>query len=114
MRSRLTRRTAFRFTGLAASIITLINFTIFTVLYVVISQELGSHLQTHVNEIRKTFVGVKGEESDGFQELGTMITNRVLASLSDENIYLLTDENGKYVSGNILSLDRFHGWRTIS
>lgn len=112
-RSRITRRTAFRLAALVAGIITLINVLIFAVLYIVISQQLGVHLKAHVNEVRKTLADVQGEESDGFQELTAVVTHHALVAQSDEDIYLLTDEAGKYIAGNVRTLQRFDGFRTI-
>ncbi|MBS0232021.1 MAG: HAMP domain-containing histidine kinase [Proteobacteria bacterium] len=112
-RARITRRTAFRLAGLVAGIITLINVLIFAILYFVISQQLSSHLKAHINEVRKTLIDVQGEESDGFQELSAMVARHALVAQSDEDIYLLTDEAGKYISGNVHSLERFSGFRAI-
>jgi signal transduction histidine kinase len=109
----VTRRTAFRLAGLVASIATLTNIVIFATLFVVISEQLRSHLRAHVEEMRGTLIDVEGEESDGFQELAAMVTNRSPGGASDEDLYLLTKENGAYVSGNIRGLERFDGWRTI-
>ncbi|MFT3731101.1 MAG: HAMP domain-containing sensor histidine kinase [Hyphomicrobium sp.] len=86
---------------------------IFAILYFVISQQLSSHLKAHIDEVRKTLVDVQGEESDGFQELAAMVARRALIAESDEDIYLLTDEAGKYISGNVRSMERFDGFRTI-
>ncbi len=113
IRSRITRRTAFRLAGLVAVIITLTNVVIFAVLYLVTSQQLSAHLRAHIDEVRKTLVDVEGEESDGFQELAVMVARHALVAQSDEDIYLLTDETGKYISGNAGSMERFAGWRTI-
>jgi signal transduction histidine kinase len=99
--------------GLVAGIITLTNIVIFAVLYLIISQQLSAHLKAHINEVRRTLVDVQGEESDGFQELAAMVAHHALVAQSDEDIYLLTDKAGKYISGNVSSMERFAGWRTI-
>jgi signal transduction histidine kinase len=99
--------------GLVAIIVTLTNTAIFAVLYLGISQQLNSHLRAHIDEVRKTLVDVEGEESDGFQELAAMVAHHAHTAQSDEDIYLLTDESAKYVSGNVSSLERFEGWKTI-
>ena len=96
-----------------ALITTLINTAIFFVLYVGISQQLNSHLQAHVDEVHRTLADVEGEESDGFQELAAMVARHAHTAQSDEDIYLLTDKLGSYISGNVSSLERFEGWKTI-
>jgi signal transduction histidine kinase len=99
--------------GLVAGIITLINVIIFMIIYLIISQQLSSHLKAQLDEVRKTLVDVQGEEGDGFQELAAMVARHALVAQSDEDIYLLTDEAGKYIAGNVDSLERFEGFRTI-
>lgn len=112
-RHKLTQRTAFRLAGVVAAIITLTNVVIFAILFLVISEQLSLHLKAHVDEVRETLVDVQGNESDGFRELAETVRRHALVAQSDEDIYLLTDENGKYVAGNVKSLERFDGWRTI-
>ncbi len=99
--------------GFVALIITLTNVLIFAILFFVISQQLGQHLKAHVDEVRGTLVDVQGDESDGFRELAAAVGRHAFVAQSDEDIYLLTDREGKYVSGNVKSLERFEGWRTI-
>ena len=113
IRSRITRQTAFRLAGLVAVIITLTNVVIFAILYLVTSQQLSAHLRAHIDEVRRTLVDVQGNEDDGFKELADMVARHALVAQSDEDIYLLTDETGKYVSGNVSSMERFEGWRAI-
>lgn len=112
-RHKLTQRTAFRLAGVVAAIITLTNVVIFAILFLVISQQLSLHLKAHVDEVRETLVDVQGDESDGFRELAETVGRHALVAQSDEDIYLLTDESGKYIAGNVKSLERFDGWRTI-
>jgi len=110
---KLTQRTAFRLAGFVAVVITLTNVLIFAILYFVISQQLGEHLKAHANEVRATLADVQGDESDGFRELSVAVARHAFVAQADEDIYLLTDADGKYVAGNVSSLDRFEGWRTI-
>ncbi|MBS0253330.1 MAG: HAMP domain-containing histidine kinase [Proteobacteria bacterium] len=113
MRHRHTRGTAFRLAALVAVIITLVNSVIFSALYYSLSAQLTAHLRAHIDEVRKTLVDVVGNEKDGFQELSTMIDSHARVAKSDEDIYLLTDETGKYIAGNVASLKPFEGWRAI-
>lgn len=112
-RSRTTHRTAFKFASIVALIITLTNVAIFSVLYIVISRHLTDNLYSHVEEVGRTLADVEGEETDGFQELAAMIAHHSVIAQSDEDIYLLTDANGRYVAGNVSSMARFDGWRKV-
>lgn len=113
MRHRHTRGTAFRLAALVAVIITLVNSVIFSALYYSLSAQLTAHLRAHIDEVRKTLIDVEERQSDGFQELASMIDSHARVAKSDEDIYLLTDETGKHVAGNVASLERFEGWRAI-
>lgn len=111
--SRTTRRTAIRLARHVAIITTLTNIVIFSILYLVISNQLSAHLRAHVDEVRKTLVGVQSNEPESFPELAAMVGHLATVAQSDEDIYLLTDERGSFVSGNVNSMTRFEGWRTI-
>ena len=112
-RSRTTQRTAIRLAKRVAIITTITNIVIFGILYLVISNQLSAHLRAHIDEVRKTLVGVQSNEPDSFPELAAMVGHVATVAQSDEDIYLLTDERGSYVSGNVNSMERFEGWRTI-
>jgi signal transduction histidine kinase len=45
--------------------------------------------------------------------LANMVGRHALVAESDEDIFLLTDKDHAYVSGNIKPMPRFDGWRTI-
>jgi signal transduction histidine kinase len=113
-RTKVTGRTAFRLAAFVAIIITCTNLIIFAVLYFVISQQLNADLKAHVDEVRKTLADVEGEEEDGFRELATMVSRHAQVAQSNEDIYLLTDKSDKFIAGNVSSMDRFSGWRTVA
>lgn len=109
--TRLTRRTAFRLTVLVAAIISVTNIIIFSILYIVINQQLSAHIKAHVAEVCDTFKDV--QESGGIDALTKMVTKHAAVAQADEDIFLLTDANGKYLAGNIQPIPRFAGWATI-
>lgn len=113
IRSRTTQRTAIRLAKRVAVITTITNVVIFGTLYLIISNQLGAHLQAHVEEVRKTLVGGQNDGSAGFLELAAMVGHIATVAQSDEDIYLLTDGRGAYVAGNVTAMERFEGWRTI-
>lgn len=113
IRSRAARRTAWRLAAIVALIITLTNIVIFTLLYLTISGYLASNVQAHVEEVSKTLAEVEGQEADGFRELAEMVEHRAIIAQSDEDILLLTDDQGKYVAGNVSELPPSDGWQKI-
>lgn len=113
MRNRLTRSTAFRLTGFVALIVTLTNVIVFTAVYIAMSEQMMAHLRAHIDEVRKTFVDVEGGERKRFDQLAEMVEGHARVAQSDEDIYLLTDEKGNRIAGNVASLERFEGWRIL-
>jgi signal transduction histidine kinase len=96
---------------LVAAIISLTNLVIFSVLFFVIDEQLNGNLEAHVNEVRRTLADV--EVSGGFEGLAAMVNRHAQVAQSNEDIYLLTDRDGRYVAGNIEVIPRFSGWKTI-
>jgi signal transduction histidine kinase len=111
IKTRLTRRTAFRLAALVAAIISLTNLVIFSVLFFVIDDQLNGNLKAHVDEVRRTLADV--EVSGGFDGLAAMVNRHAQVAQSNEDIYLLTDSADRYVAGNIRVIPRFEGWKTI-
>jgi signal transduction histidine kinase len=109
--TRLTRRTAFRLTVLVAALISVTNIVIFSVLYIVINQQLSTHLEAHVGEVMNTLTDV--EETGGLDALAKMVTRHAAVAQADEDIFLLTDTDGKYLAGNIRPIPVFSGWKSI-
>ncbi len=110
--TKLTRRTAVRIATLFAGLFTLAMIVIFTVLYFVISSDLGEYVRDHVDEVQETMAAVG--ESGGRDALVAMVAKHAAVAQADEDVYLLTDEFGAYLAGNIRPIPRFDGWRTIS
>jgi len=111
IKTKLTRRTAFRLAMLVAAIISLTNFVIFSVLFFVIDDQLNGNLKAHVDEVRRTLADV--EVSSGFEGLAATVNRNAQVAQSNEDIYLLTDSEDRYVAGNIRVIPRFSDWKTI-
>ena len=97
----------------AALVVTVTNGIVFTALYFSISDQMLTHLRAHIDEVRRTLLDVDGEEGDGFRELAAMVDGHARVAQSDEDIYFLTDRTGNRVAGNVKSLERFDGWKSI-
>jgi signal transduction histidine kinase len=97
--------------ALVAAIISLTNLVIFSVLFFVINEQLNGNLKAHVDEVRRTLADV--EVSGGLKGLEAMVDRHALVAQSNEDIYLLTDSADRYLAGNIRSIPRFSGWKTI-
>lgn len=113
MRSRITHRIAVRLASFVALIVTATNIAIFAALYFTISAQMMAQLRAHINEVRETLADIETTNKDGLQALAAMVDGDARVAPADEDIYLLVDKTGKRVAGNISSLERFEGWRTI-
>lgn len=112
IKTRLTQRTAFRLAALVAGIVSLANLLIFAVLFFVISGQLVGNLKAHVDEVRKTLSDL--EINGGFEGVAAMVNRHAAVAQSDEDIYLLVDNKGEYVAGNIRVIPQFEGWKSIA
>lgn len=110
--NKLTRRTAFRLAALFAALFSLTIIIIFTVLYISITVDLNAHFRSHVNEVINALVYVDNSGDAG--ALSKMVERHAAVAQSDEDIYLLTDQAGHYIAGNIQPIPRFEGWQNIA
>lgn len=107
----LTRTTAFRIASLVAGLFAFTIVIIFSVLYIFMSNDLMQTSRDHVDEISGTLVAL--DDANGRDALISMVGRHTAVSQTEEDIYLITDRNGNFVAGNIRSIPKFEGWRTI-
>lgn len=107
----LTKRTAFRIAVLFTGLFGIAVVAIFSMLYLVISDNLNERIKTHVDVIRSTLVDL--DRSGTFEDLAKLVASYASDTESEEDIFLLTDSSNGYVAGNILHIPTFVGWRTI-
>ena len=109
--SELTRSTAVRIAAIFTGLFLLTVIAIFATLYVLIATDIERKLKSHIFEIRDTLVALN--ENSGFQALTKMIGRSGPTTADVEDVYLLTDEDGKYVAGNIAAVPRFEDWEEL-
>ena len=66
---------------------------------------------SHILEVRDTLVAVG--DSGGFDALAKAVKRSGPTTSEVEDIYLLTDANGKYISGNLREIERFDDWEEL-
>ena len=106
--SDLTRSTAFRIAAIFAGLFLVTVLAIFAVLYALITSEIERKLKAQILEVRDTLVVV--QEHGDFQALTKMIARKGPTTAEAEDIYLLTDEDGHYVAGNVKTIPKFEDW----
>ena len=110
--SDLSRRTAFRTAVTFATLFLILATAIFAFLYYRISNGIEHRLKADLNEARTTLVTLSKDA--GVESLKTIIEGKKPPTPDGEEIYLLTDLDGKFLAGNIQALPRFNGWRQLS
>ncbi len=109
---KLTQRTAFRIAAIFCSLFLFTIAVIFAVLYQMIAAEIQTKLKSHITEIRDALV--VQHDNEGLAEIIKSIQTLGPPTAEDEVIYLLTDQSGKYLAGNIELIPRFEGWKEIA
>lgn len=104
----LTRSTAFRIAAIFSGLFLVTVVAIFAVLYVLITGEIERKLKSQILEVRDTLVAV--QEHGGFQALTKMVGRSGPTTADAEDIYLLVDDQGRYVAGNIKTMPSFDDW----
>lgn len=107
----LTRRTAFRIAVIFAGLFLVTVAAIFAVLYHLITSEIEAKLKSHILEVRNTLIEVNVK--DGFQALQAVVNDKGPPGPGDEEIYMLTDQSGAVLAGNVHGIARFSGWKKL-
>jgi signal transduction histidine kinase len=107
----LTRRTAFRTAVTFATLFLILATAIFSFLYYRITKGIEHRLRADLTEVQNTLHSV-GKDS-GIEALKSIIEAKKPPTPDDEEIFLLTDLDGKFLAGNIQALPRFNGWRQL-
>lgn len=107
----LSRRTAFRVAVIFGGLFLVTVAVIFAVLYQSITDEIEARLKSHILEVRNTLVDVN--KKDGFDGLRAVLKDKAAPSSDDEAIYELTDNDGRFVCGNVKLDQRFEGWKNL-
>ena len=109
--TRFIRRTAVRIGVVFAGLFSMAIIAVFTILYFVISNDLGAYVKQHVQEVSDTLAAVG--ETGGREALIRMVGGHVDVAQSEEDVYLLTDDKGAFLAGNVRAISYFEGWRSI-
>jgi signal transduction histidine kinase len=108
----LTRRTAFRTAVTFATLFLILATVIFAILYYRITKGIEHRLRADLT-VEQNTLQTLGKDS-GVESLKSIIEGKKPPTPDDEEIYLLTDLDGKFLAGNIQALPHFNGWRQLS
>lgn len=107
LKSRTAIRLAIAFSGLYVVTVTLL----LALLYFSISNSLETDIRGRVIETQDALLRV--DLKQGFKDLSQVVTSEAASVRDADSIFLLQDENGAFVAGNIHQAPRFTGWRLL-
>jgi signal transduction histidine kinase len=104
-------RTAIRL-ALAFSVLFIMAvLVLFAVIYISLTQSLENRLRQRVMEAQDALASI--ERDQGFDDLGSVVASEAASVREADSIFLLLNDKGEAVSGNIQSAERFQGWRIL-
>lgn len=109
--------TAFRLAVYFSILFALMALAVGWSIYAWVSKEFEQRQSAYIADAKGTLLAIA--ERDGFDDLKNVIVPKSKVSPEAGIVYLLTDESGSFVAGNIDPLPRFEGtrvlpWKTIS
>jgi signal transduction histidine kinase len=109
--NQLYGRTAIRL-ALAFSVLFVSSvFVLFAILYFSLTSSLENRLRQRVMEAQDALAGVDREQ--GFDNLTSVVASEAASVREADSIFLLVDQKGESVVGNIQQAEKFSGWRIL-
>jgi signal transduction histidine kinase len=109
--NQLYGRTAIRLALAFSALFVMAVLVLFTILYVSLSQSLQDRLHQRVLEAQDALAGVEREQ--GFDNLMAVVASEAASVREADSIFLLLDQKGEAVVGNIQNAEKFQGWRVL-
>jgi signal transduction histidine kinase len=104
-------RTAIRLALVFSALFVMAVLVLFTILYVSLTQTLQERLRQRVLEAQDVLASVEREQ--GFDNLMSVVASEAASVREADSIFLLLDQKGEAVVGNIQQADRFQGWHVL-
>lgn len=109
--SSVLHATAFRLALYFSSLFALIALAVGWSIYAWVSTEFQQRQSAYIADVKGTLRAIA--DRDGFEALKNVIVPKAKVSPEAGIVYLLTDEDGRFVAGNINTLPRFEGTRFL-
>ena len=110
--AKIFRTTAFRIAAVFAVLFLIASATLYTISYVLVSRELNKTLIDRIKEEAQTFIAL--DRSKGFASVIENIEASVSTQRKDDALFLLMNNKGDFVAGNIEPVKPFTDWRRFS
>ena len=104
-------RTAIRLALAFSGLFVLSVLVLFAVLYFSLTNSLENRLRQRVLEAQDALASVDREQ--GFDNLTSVVASEAASVREADSIFLLIDQKGEAVVGNIQQAEKFTGWRIL-
>ena len=104
-------RTAIRLALAFSTLFVLCVLIMFAILYFSLSNSLEARLRQRVLEEHDSLASVDREQ--GFDNLTSVVASEAASVREADSIFLLVDQKGEGVVGNIQQAEKFSGWRIL-
>ena len=109
--NQLYGRTAIRLALAFSALFVMAVLVLFAILYVSLTRSLEDRLHQRVMEAQDALASVEREQ--GFDNLMAVVASEAASVREADSIFLLLDQKGEAVVGNIQNADKFQGWRVL-
>lgn len=107
----LYRRTAIKLALAFSGLFVMAVLVLFAILFFSLTQSLENRLRQRVLEAQDALASVDREQ--GFEDLTSVVASEAASVREADSIFLLVDQKGNAVVGNIAKAEKFDGWRTL-
>ncbi len=109
--SELLKRTPVRLAVAFTALFGVTAVALFAVLFFSLKAELEDRIRARVQETADTLAAIDDEK--GMADLTAVVARESLSFRDTESIYLLVDDEGKFLAGNVRDISDFPGWTVL-
>jgi signal transduction histidine kinase len=109
--SELLKRTPVRLAVAFTALFAVTAVVLIAILFFSLSAELEDRIRARVQETADTLAAIDDEK--GMGDLTAVVSRESLSFRDTESIYLLVDDDGKFLAGNVRDISDFPGWTVL-
>ena len=110
--SELLKRTPVRLAVAFTALFAVTAVVLFAILFFSLKAELEERIRARVQETADTLTAIDDEK--GMGDLVAVVSRESLSVHDAESIFLLVDDEGKFLAGNVREVADFSGWRVLA
>jgi signal transduction histidine kinase len=107
----LLKRTPVRLAAAFTALFAITAVALFAILFFSLRAELENRIRARVQETADTLDAIDDEK--GMGDLAAVVSRESLSVRNAESIFLLVDDTGKFLAGNVRDIADFYGWTVL-